>query len=103
MGSSIFADESGDESARERRTADGRRSIFRQHDGEADGGETGDEESGGEEQGDGEGLRSSRDGEEVACDTDEGRRSGSGGDGSEDGTMTVFSGGEVFEVAVDDE
>jgi hypothetical protein len=88
MGSSIFADESGDESARERRTDDRRRSVFRRHDDDrrsTDGDGTG--QTGEEPAGDDEG--------ESADD-----RATGGGEGE---TMRVFNGSEVFEVSVDDE
>jgi hypothetical protein len=95
MGSSIFADESGDESARERSANGRRRSVFRRRDD--DGATPADEEA-----------MDPSDGDEGAADdsgdaSDDERSPGRERDGTGDGTMTVFSGDEVYELAVDDE
>lgn len=102
MGQSIFADESGAESARER-DADGRQSIFRRREQDAT------DETGATDATDGDSGASTRDeaspGEdEAAALLGEDAIALARGDGeSDDGTMTVFSGDEVFEIEVDDE
>jgi hypothetical protein len=80
MSSSIFADESGDESAREGRTGDRRRSVFRRRDDDAE----------------------SPDDEPMELSDD---KQPAGDDGAAGGTetMTVFTGGDVFEVAAENE
>ncbi|MFC6952252.1 hypothetical protein [Halorubellus litoreus] len=83
MGSSIFADESGDESAREERTDEREPSVFRRRD---------DAKAGRMDDG--------VDDESHSTDDVDRSESGSGDGGA---TMRVFSGDEVFEVAVDDE
>ncbi|NHN41779.1 hypothetical protein G9C85_09065 [Halorubellus sp. JP-L1] len=81
MGSSIFADESGDASADERRTASGEHSVFRRP-------EDGDE--------DGSGAATTAGSDDAEADGSE--EAG----GSERSTMTVFSDGTRYEFAVED-
>jgi hypothetical protein len=85
MGSrSIFADESGDESARDRRTDERKPSVFR-------GGNETDRVSPDDDHESGDGRESGGD------------RDAHGEDGDGATTMTVFSGDDVFEFAVEDD
>ncbi|WP_323674373.1 hypothetical protein [Halorubellus sp. PRR65] len=91
MGSSIFADESGDESVREER-GDGRPpSVFRRRrDDEGGRADDSGETTDGDERTDDDARR----------EPDAGARRAYGDD--DESTMTVFSGDEVYEVVVDD-
>lgn len=101
MGSSIFADESGGESAGEQCTDDRRRSVFRRRDDEGTPpGSEGARDASRRGQDASDGREAAADGCEDGGDDE--HPSSEGGDGSEDETMTVFSGDEVYEFAVDD-
>lgn len=97
MGSSIFADESGDESARDRRTDERKPSVFRRPQ-DTERASTDDD-----------GEQRPYDDRDVGSDGRDTGRNGrdTGREGSEDvdgaTTMTVFSGDDVFEFAVDDD
>ena len=94
MGSSVFADESGDESARERSGDGRRRSVFRRRDD--DGATPADGEPMDPSAGD---VGAADDRGDASDDEPHSRER----DGTGDETMTVFSGDEVYELAVDDE
>ncbi|WP_227133861.1 hypothetical protein [Halorubellus salinus] len=91
MGSSIFADESGDESARDRRRDEREPSVFRRPQDT----EPASTDGTGEQ-------RPHDDGRDVGRDDRDIDREGRE-DVDDATTMTVFSGDDVFEFAVDDE